>query len=248
VTRFKPISNNTALVIPVLNESNRVIDQLRRIQVANPSVDVVVADGGSNDGSTNPALMMTLGVSALLTKVDSGRLSAQLRMAIKYCLNHGYESIVTMDGNGKDGVDGIERIQAKLSSGYDYVQGSRFRAGGRARNTPLLRYLAIRVIHAPLTSLGALYWYTDSTNGFRGFSRRLLTDSRVQPLRECFDSYELLAYLPIRAARLGFRVTEVPVRREYPEDDSKPTKIRGFPAHLGLLKILVLVILGRMSP
>lgn len=248
VTTLKPKRYPTALVIPVLNENERVINQLRQINQANLDVDVIIADGGSDDGSTEAGLLTLLGVNTILIKTDIGKLSAQLRIAISYCLDHGYESIITMDGNGKDGVDGVERIRAALSTGYDFVQGSRFCAGGIASNRPVSRYLAIRLVHAPLTSLGALHWYTDSTNGFRGHSRRFLTDPRVQPLRSYFQGYELLAYLPIRAARLGFQVTEVPVSRAYPGDKSSATKIRGYRAHFSLLRVLIAAALGRMSP
>ena len=54
---------------------------------------------------------------------------------------------------------------------------------------------------------------TDTTNGFRAYSRRLLADDRVQPLRDVFAASELYYYLAIRTARLGFRVIETPVTR-----------------------------------
>lgn len=237
-----------ALVIPVINEGERLSDQLRRIQVAAPEVDIIIADGGSTDGSTSPERLLELGVTTLLTKTGPGKLSAQLRMAIHHCLSHPYTAIITMDGNGKDDVGGIARITAALRDGFDFVQGSRFTPGGKAVNTPLERIIAIRLLHAPLTSLAARHRFTDTTNGFRGHSRRLLEDPRVAPLREVFDTYQLLAYLPIRAARLGYRVTDVPVTRSYPHGTETPTKIKGFAAHLRLFGILVSASIGRYGP
>lgn len=248
VLNFRAVKYSSALVIPLLNEGERAITQLKEIQRARPNVDVIVADGGSSDGSTSPELLARLGVTTLLTKTGDGRLSAQLRMAFRYCLDSGYDFIITMDGNGKDGIDGIEKIRTALLCGFDYVQGSRFLEGGRHANTPLTRFLAVRLLHAPLTSVGARRWYTDTTNGFRGHSCRLLRDARVDPFRACFHSYELLAYLPIRAARLGFKTTEIPVSRVYPHDKRKVTKIYGPSAHLRLLWILCKAIVGKFSP
>jgi dolichol-phosphate mannosyltransferase len=100
-------------------------------------------------------------------------------MAFDYCIREGYEYVITMDGNDKDGEDGIELIRKTLLGGFDFVQGSRFVRGGEAINTPLSRLLAIRLIHAPITSIGARFWYTDTTNGFRGHSANLIRSPKM---------------------------------------------------------------------
>ena len=248
VTHLREPKRELALVIPVINENGRLTDQLDCIRTAAPEVDIIIADGGSTDGSTREESLLELGVTALLTKKGPGKLSTQLRMAIHHCLSLPYRGVITMDGNGKDGVDGITTIATALHDGYDFVQGSRFAPGGKAINTPYPRYLAIRLIHAPLTSIGARFQFTDTTNGFRGHSRRLLEDPRVKPLRDEFETYELVAYLPVRAARLGYRITEVPVTRSYPRSVARPTKIHGISAHARLLGILFRASTGGYNP
>ena len=124
VTRFCDPRWPFALVIPVINENGRLTAQLERIREAAPKVDIIIADGGSTDGSTELNTLRQLGVTTLLTKTGPGKLSVQLRMAIHHCLQLHYEAIITMDGNGKDGVDGIDRIMTALRDGYDFVQGS----------------------------------------------------------------------------------------------------------------------------
>ncbi len=185
---------------------------------------------------------------ALLVKTGPGKLSAQLRMAYSWALEERYEGIVTIDGNGKDGVDAIPRFLAALDQGYDYVQGSRYLPGGRGVNTPFIRRLAGRLIHAPLLSLAARHWYTDTTNGFRAYSARYLLDTRVQPFRAVFDRYNLLFYLTVRASQLGFRTTEIPVERCYPRSDRVPTKISGIRGHLDMFEELLLVSIGHYHP
>ncbi|WP_324274265.1 glycosyltransferase family 2 protein [Blastococcus brunescens] len=236
------------ILIPVINEGERILGQLRAVQSHGFGVDVVVADGGSTDGSNDPELLQELGVRALLIKRADGKLSAQLRMGIAFALREGYEGVITVDGNGKDDVAALPRFVAALDEGAGFVQGSRFVPGGQAINTPLDRRLAITLVHAPVTSLAARHRFTDTTNGFRGHSRALLTDPRIAPLRDVFDSYELLAYLPIRAARLGYRCVEVPVTRAYPDDGQIPTKIHGRRGELGLATILARAVRGRYDP
>jgi dolichol-phosphate mannosyltransferase len=236
------------VVIPVINEGERILGQLRRLRDHGFGLDVVVADGGSTDGSNDPDVLRDLGVRALLVKRDTGKLSAQLRMGFAFALAEGYDGVITVDGNGKDDVAAIPAFVEALEAGADFVQGSRYVPGGRAINTPRERHLAIKFFHAPVTSAAARRRYTDTTNGFRGHSRALLADPRVAPMREVFDTYELLAYLPIRAARLGYTCTEVPVTREYPPAGAIPTKIHGRAAQFELVKILGRAAAGRYNP
>ena len=237
-----------ALVIPVINEGARIRGQLERIKAAGLPVDVIIADGGSTDGSLDPDFVRPVGVRAVLTKTGPGKLSAQLRMAYAWCLRQGYDGIVTIDGNGKDGVDAVAAMVARLEEGCDYVQGSRYLPGGEAENTPLERTIANRLIHAPLLSVSGRHWFTDTTNGFRAYSATYLTHPDVRPFREEFQVYNLLFYLTVRAGQLGLKVAQVPVVRRYPDDGKVPTKIGGFASKLALLKETVVAATGGYTP
>lgn len=237
-----------ALVIPVINEGERIRAQLLRTQAANLPVDVVVADGGSTDGSLAEDFVTGAGVRAVLTKTGPGKLSAQLRMAYAWCLAEGYQGVVTIDGNGKDNVEAVADFVRLLSEGCDYVQGSRYRKGGVAENTPLERTVGNRFIHAPMLSIAGRTWLTDTTNGFRGYSAKYLLDPRVAPFRDVFMNYELLFYLTVRAGQLGYRVCETPVRRSYPKGEAVPTKITGTGAKAALLQQTIQAALGKFTP
>lgn len=236
------------LVIPVINEGQRIRNQLARIAALGPPADVVIADGGSTDGSLDPGFLQQQGVRALLVKTGPGRLSAQLRMAYAWCLDQGYAGVVTVDGNGKDGVEAIPAFVAKLLEGFDYVQGSRYLPGGVAENTPLDRHVAGRFVHAPILSLAARQRFTDTTNGFRAYSARALLDPRVAPFRDVFGRYELLFYLTARIPRLSYAATEIPVARRYPRAEPAPTKIAGWRGRVAMLGELAAAALGRFNP
>jgi len=241
-------SHDHALVIPVINEGERIRGQLMRIRDAALPVDVIVADGGSTDSSLDSDFLTSAGVRGLLTKTGPGKLSAQLRMAYAWCMREGYAGIVTIDGNGKDGVEAVADMVVKLEQGYDYVQGSRYLPGGVAENTPLERTIANRGIHAPLLSLAGRHWFTDTTNGFRAYSARYLLDPRVQPFRDVFQRYELLFYLTVRAGQIGMKVAHVPVQRRYPTNASTPTKITGAAGKIDVLKQTFAAALGKFTP
>lgn len=237
------------IVIPTINESDRIRDQLVRMQAAGimQLADVIIADGGSTDGSLDLEALRSRDVCALLVKTGPGKLSAQLRMAYAYALEQGYDGLVTIDGNGKDSIESIPLFIKALDDGVDYAQASRFIAGGGAVNTPLMRTWAIRLFHAPLLSLAAGRRFTDTTQGFRAYSRRYLTHPMVQPFRDIFQTYELLAYLTVRASQLGLHVIEIPTTRTYPPTGTIPTKITGH-GYLALIVILLRTVLGRYHP
>jgi hypothetical protein len=248
VALYAPRTHRHALVIPVINEGERIRGQLRRIAAAGLPVDVVIADGGSTDGSLDADFMGEVGVRAVLTKTGPGKLSAQLRMAYAWCLRQGYAGIVTIDGNGKDGVAAVAAMVAKLEEGCDYVQGSRYLPGGAAENTPLERTIANRLIHAPMLSAAGRHWFTDTTNGFRAYSAAYLLHPDVQPFRDIFSVYNLLFYLTVRAGQLGLKVAHVPVERRYPDDGKVPTKIGGLASKLALLKETFVAATGGYTP
>ena len=247
---FQKKTKEYAVLIPIINEGDRILRELSRAKKSGVSewADIVLCDGGSTDGSTDEAKLKKLEVNTLLVKQDTGRQGAQLRMGIWWALQRGYKGIITIDGNNKDSIEDVPRFIEKLKEGYDLVQGSRFIKGGRAINTPLVRLLSVRLIHAPIISLTAHQLFTDTTNAYRGYSARYLKDERVKPLRDIFMTYELLAYLSVRATQIGMKACEIPVTRAYPKKGKTPTKISFFKGNSELLKILLKNARGAYNP
>ena len=112
-----------------------------------PPADVIIADGSSTDGALAGDLVGEYGIRALLVMRGPGGQSAQLRLAFAYAMRQGYDGIIQVDGNNKDGVEAIPSFVDALNAGADYVQGNRFGTGGEQVNTPLVRLVAIRTVH-----------------------------------------------------------------------------------------------------
>lgn len=250
VNALRPRATRYCLVIPVINEGERIRRQLAETHALGltAQLDVIIVDGGSTDGSLDEGFLRAHGVRALVTKTGPGKLSAQLRCAYAYALVERYDGIITIDGNGKDSVESLPLFIAALDAGVDYAQASRFIKGGEGINTPRSRLFAIRLLHAPVLSLAGRRWLTDTTQGYRAYSARYLLDPRVKPFRDVFVRYELLAYLTARAGQLGYTVKEIPTRRAYPADEAIPTKIGGAHAHLDLIKVLFKTLRGDYNP
>lgn len=247
---FRKKTKEYAVLIPIINEGKRIIRELERAYKYKVSefADIIICDGGSTDGCTEVGVLQKLQVNTLLIKQDSGKQGAQLRMGIWWALQREYKGLITVDGNNKDSIEDVPHFIEKLEEGYDLIQGSRFVRGGRAINTPSIRLISVKLVHAPIISLTAHQRFTDTTNAFRAYSARYLRDERVQPLREIFVTYELLAYLSVRATQIGYKACEIPVTREYPKTGKVPTKISFFKGNGELMKILLKNAIGAYKP
>jgi len=167
-------------------------------------------------------------------------------MALAWAVCEGYDGVIVVDGNGKDNISVIPDFVRLLDDGFDHIQGSRFIPGGHAINTPLVRLIGLKLLHAPLISLASGKRQTDTTNGFRGYSSRLILDPEVAIFRDIFITYELHYHLAIESARSSrFRTTETPVTRAYPATGKTPTKISPIRGNGHVLAVLLRAVTGR---
>jgi len=245
---FAPKRHDYCVAVFVINEGERLHNQLKRMKHLATQVDLVIADGGSDDGSTHHDSLKEFNINTLLVKTGSGKLGSQMRMAFAWALDRNYKGVVVVDGNNKDSVEDIPRLISKLEEGFDHIQGSRFIPGGYHENTPLSRLIGLKILHAPFISQASGFHYTDTTNGFRAYSSALLLDDRLNIFRDVFEGYELHYYLAIRAPKLGFKCIEIPVSRVYPAKGATPTKISPIRGSINVLYRLFLACVGGYNP
>lgn len=247
ITQFKKLKTKYCICIPVINEGEKLKNQLKSMVPFSKIANIIILDKGSTDGSTDKKFLKKQNVRTLITLQQNGKQGSQLQTGFFYALEQGYQGIIQIDGNNKDGVDQIPEFIRHLDQGYDYLQGSRFIKGGQSINTPISRWFGVRLIASPILSLVSTQLYTDVTNGFRGYSRNYLLNPKVQPFRNIFIGYELNLYLTIRAAQLSLKTKEIPVLRAYPSGKT-PTKISWFSGNSNFLLTIFKVALGFYHP
>lgn len=248
VVKLAEKSSKYCVCVFVINEGQKLHKQLSRMQSLAKEIDIIIADGDSRDGSTEISILKSFSVNTLLIKKGAGKLGAQMRMAFAWALRRGYEGVIVIDGNNKDSVEDIPQFVTKLDEGYDHIQGSRFIKNGSHINTPLTRLIGLKLLHAPLMRLTSRFNYTDTTNGFRAYSRKFLQDKKVAVFRDIFESYELHYYLAIRAPKLGYKCTEIPVSRTYPAKGKTPTKISPLRGNFEVILKLFTACTGKYNP
>src|SRR5690349_24865770 len=92
----------TLVVLPTYNEAATVAEVLRRIRAsAPPSVDVLVVDDASPDGTADlaEALADELGGIEVLRRPGKSGLGSAYREGFKLGLAQGYEALVEMDAD-----------------------------------------------------------------------------------------------------------------------------------------------------
>jgi dolichol-phosphate mannosyltransferase len=208
-------------------------------QLSLPVADKILAvnDGSTDDG---PNILRARGIEVL----DQQRrgIGACIRRCVGYAREHGHDILVVMAGNGKDDPAEVPRlVDAIVTGGADYVQGSRFLPGGASPNLPLFRRASIRLLSF-LFSAYTRRRCTDLTNGFRAYRISLLDDPRIDIEQDWLDTYELEYYVHWKAYTLRYAVAEVPVTKRYPgERGVEYTKIRPVVGWWRMLRPFVLL-------
>lgn len=232
--------------IMAFNERSRLAQQLDRFpKDPDRDFDIMLGDDGSTDGTSGSDLLEQYAIRGASRLEHNSGLSQNIKVALQWLYGQNYKGVILMNGNNRDDPSTVPEFIRALDEGYGYVQGSRFRRGGKRENTPWIRVWAIRLVHAPLFSLASLKWMTDTTNGYRAFSMAFLRDHRVNPFQPAFVKYEIEQYLAWKAIHLGYLTKEIPVARVYSRG--------GFPSHIrpgmrgwkDMLRPLIMLLLRR---
>lgn len=231
-----------ALVISMVNEGKRFIQQMNKMKEGNVfnTCDVFICDGSDEDKLLSPFDAKNFGCRKLIINRSelNGR-AIKFKQGFYEAMKDNYQGVIMLDGNDKDDVsDGLHRHLEKLDEGYDFLQSTRFTLGGKHKNTPLLRIIGIRLIASPLISLTSGFHYDDVLIGFKSFSKNYMLDKRLDIFREEFKDYEYYFYPLVHAKKLGYKVAQIPTTRVYPKN-KVPTKVKGIRQNLKVLKDII---------
>jgi len=185
------------LIVPTRNEAGAIGAALRR--VPRDIVDLmIVADGGSNDGTVVEAR------AAGARVLEAGR--GYGRACLAGALEADADAIlVYMDGDGSDRAELIEDLVAPIIAGqHDFVIASRVR-GQRAPGSMGLHQVFIGLALGRLIELRYGIRYTDMC-AFRAIRRR---DLLALELTEMTYGWNL--EMQMRAAQARLRILEIPV-------------------------------------
>lgn len=197
------------VVVPTYNERATLDEVLARLRSAPVDADVLVVDDGSPDGTGAVADRAAArdGRVHVLHRPRREGLGAAYRAGLGWGLAHGYDVLVEMDADLSHDPAQLPQIIGATSLA-DVVVGSRYVAGGRIDNwvwhRRLLSWGGNRYVQA-VTGIPV----RDATSGFRAYRRSALEAVCMASVRS--DGYAFQVEMVLRAWRLGFAVTEVPI-------------------------------------
>ncbi len=187
-----------AVVIPTLNEASTIGAVVREIP-RDFAADIVVADGGSTDGTQEAAQ------AAGARVIDAGRGYGRACAMGAAAAAPACRVLVFLDGDGADRGDLVARIAGPVLAGtQDFVLASRTR-GERERGAMLWhQVLAGRLAGLGIGAITGVR-YSDMC-AFRAIDRDALARLGLQEM-----TYGWNIEMQMRAARAGLRVLEVPM-------------------------------------
>ena len=197
-------------IIPTYNEIESLPITLKRLRDAVPDSDVLIADDNSPDGTgayADEIAAQDPQVHVLHRRGKEG-LGAAYIAGFRWGLERGYDILVEMDADGSHRPEELPRLLAASKSGADLVIGSRWVQGGSVVNWPLHRKLLSRA-GSTYSRLMLGIPVRDITAGYRAFRRGTLEQLDLGAVESV--GYGFQVDMTFRVARMGLRITEVPI-------------------------------------
>ena len=194
----------TLVIIPAYNEEEPLPGVLKELTEQMPEHDVLVVCDGATDRTADVAREAGVNVAVLPFNIGIG---GALRTGFAFAVRRGYERAVQFDADGQHDPAALRVLLDHLDTGADMVIGSRFAEGGAVTyEVSRMRRQAMRFLQW-LVRMLVRQRFTDTSSGFRAFSRPMLEYFAVTYPVEYMDSVEAL----VLACNAGFRVEEVAV-------------------------------------
>jgi dolichol-phosphate mannosyltransferase len=213
------------VVMPTYNEAANLRKIVPRVLEQDPSIDVLIIDDSSPDGTGR--------IADELAAEESGRVTAmhregKLGLGSAYLkgfdrgLAWGYDYMIEMDADLSHDPKYVPELLEAVSGEMDLAVGSRYIRGVNVINWPMTRLL--------LSYFANKYarWITglplcDSTSGFKCFRREVL--EAIDFSKVGSTGYAFQIEMDFRAWKAGFRVGEVPII--FVDRDSGESKMSG---------------------
>jgi len=207
------------VLIPCFNEEITIASVVLK---SKDYVDtVVVIDDGSSDDTIEIA--KKAGAEVLSHIKNEGK-SQAIKTGFQYALDHGYDYVITIDGDGQHNPDEIPLLLKDLEEKkYDVALGIRY---GESTEMPWWRKIGKRVLDYT-TSMGNGGKVTDSQSGFRGFNKKALES--ITP-RLSGDAFSVESEQLIRSHDAGLQMgnTRISCRYKDLNTSTKNSASHGF--------------------
>ncbi len=198
------------VIVPTYNERENITRLIDAVLYQDPSIDVLVIDDGSPDGTGQLADE----VAAVNTRVNVIHRASKMGLGtayvagFKWALQHSYAYVFEMDADFSHDPAHLPQFLTSIQEA-DLVLGSRYREGRvTVVNWPVGRLLLSYFANVYARIVTGLQLY-DATGGFKCFRRSVLEAINLDDVRS--NGYAFQIEVSFRAWRRGFRIVEIPI-------------------------------------
>jgi len=216
VDRSSAPSHRFCALIPAYNLSHTISEVVR--QTREYLSEILVVDDGSQDDTASVA--RESGAKVLKIAKNQGKGWA-LRCGFKHLLQKPWEGIITLDGDLQhDPVEIPSLIEEHDKSRSQIVIGSRM---AETEKMPWIRYWTNRIgVYCISWAVGQPL--TDTQSGFRLYGREVLETIPLWTTR-----YDTETEILLKAGLLGMKLTCIPIKTIYHDDEQNSSSFRPFP-------------------
>ncbi len=198
------------VIVPTYNERENITRLIDAVLYQDPSIDVLVIDDGSPDGTGQLAdeiAAINPRVNVIHRPSKMGLGTAYLA-GFKWALQRSYAYILEMDADFSHDPAHLPQFLTSIQDA-DLVLGSRYREGRvTVVNWPVARLLLSYFANVYARIVTGLQLY-DATGGFKCFRRTVLEAINLDDVRS--NGYAFQIEMSFRAWRRGFRIVEIPI-------------------------------------
>lgn len=211
----------TLVMMPTYNEIETLEKSVADLFRHNPSVELLVIDDNSPDGTGALADSLAASLTAMHVLHRGGKegLGRAYLAGISWGIANGFEFLVQMDADGSHRAEDLPKLLER--AGLDQlVIGSRWVPGGAVRNWPWYRMLISRFGNFyAARMLGSNLG--DLTAGFRVYGKELLLKLPLESVAA--QGYGFQVEMTKNVLAIGNKVTEVPI--EFVERENGVSKM-----------------------
>ncbi|PIQ85153.1 MAG: hypothetical protein COV73_06065 [Candidatus Omnitrophica bacterium CG11_big_fil_rev_8_21_14_0_20_43_6] len=190
------------VIIPTYNESLAIANLIH--QITKLGLEVIIIDDGSADDTVSIATAS--GAKVLTNQKNMGK-GASLIKGYNFALEHGFDAVISMDGDGQHSCADLPAfIRKAQSSQSELIVGNRMEV---TAGMPFLR-VATNFLMSKFISLIVKQHIPDTQCGFRLVKKELLSRMDLST-----SKYETESEVLIKAARLGYKIESIPIKTIY---------------------------------
>jgi dolichol-phosphate mannosyltransferase len=204
-----PEKKLTLIVMPTYNERENVPVIVPLVLAQHPSIQVLVVDDNSPDGTGAIADEVAAGEPRVHVMHRAGKLGLGTAYVagFKWALERDYEYIFEMDSDFSHNPEHIPEF-LEAAKQYDLVLGSRYLRGVTVINWPMSRLMLSYFANKYARFVTGLP-FTDTTGGFKCYRRKVLETIDLEAIRS--EGYSFQIETTFRAWRKGFKIGEIKI-------------------------------------